>query len=614
MIPLAWLTLAAALAADPTPDAVVDPLALDAVPAADPVLDADAIAVAEWSRDLPSLLGGPFNDADLPRVARALGRLRDAGGKDRLALLASQSDPAIRRAALVALGTTPGGETVLRDALASETDASLRAAIVWGLGRRGDLTDLPTLVAGLPLPFPEGAAAAEAIGVLARRGMDVSPALPALIAAVARPDTRTAEPAAFAIFRARPAALEPSALARLERVWERSPSEAVRAWLAPTILNLDERGRHAWRVQILDSPWRLAKAAILAANVGGPWTDEELSRAQSLDDAWVRARLGDLLGTSGSTDPDAYRRAAVAGGTASSADRAAILAVALQGDVPRLRTASAAAILGSKASTAEVDALSTASDPVVRELVAEQLAQDPTGWTRAGVMIANESDPATLIALLGVLRDGVVPGRSLSPMVRGALVRLATGGAFMVRRRAVEALQAWGGSLYEKPVLPGPPEGLDATLGKVSQIRAARVFTSEGEFRITLEPDDAPFAVAAFAWLAEHGKLDGLSFHRVVPGFVVQTGDARGDGMGGPGWYLPDEIDARPFVAGAVGMATSGPDTGGSQWFVTASVQPHLAGDYTRFGLVSAGMDVVRRIDTEDTVERVIIERVVDPQ
>lgn len=578
--------------------------------ATEPVLDADAIARAEWSRDLPTLLAGPFDDAALPQVARALGRLREAGAADRLALLASQSDPAVRRAALVGLGTTPGGEVTLRAALASETDASLRATILWGLGRRGDLSDLSTLVAGLPLPYPEGAAAAEAIGVLARRGQDISPALPALIAAVARPDLRMAEPAAFAIFRARPAALDAAALARLERVWQRSPSEAVRAWLAPTILNLDERGRHAWRVEILDGPWRLAKAAILAQGVGGPWTDDELSRAMTLDDAWVQARLGELLGTAGARDPDAARRAAVARGEGTQDDREAMLAVARTGDVPRLRTASAAALLQSAPSNAEVDALSTADDPVVRELVAEQLAQDPAGWARAGLMIANESDPATLIALLGVLRDGVVPGRSLSPMVRGALVRLGTGGSFLVRHRACEALRAWGGTIEEEPVLPGPPDGLDVLLEHVTEIRAARVMTSEGEFRITLEPDEAPFAVAAFAWLAEHGKLDALSFHRVVPGFVVQSGDARGDGMGGPGWYLPDEIDARPFIAGAVGMATSGPDTGGSQWFVTASVQPHLAGDYTRFGVVSAGLDVVRRIDTEDTVDRVIIERV----
>ncbi|MCB9681566.1 MAG: peptidylprolyl isomerase [Alphaproteobacteria bacterium] len=150
-------------------------------------------------------------------------------------------------------------------------------------------------------------------------------------------------------------------------------------------------------------------------------------------------------------------------------------------------------------------------------------------------------------------------------------------------------------------------------------MRGAVVSTTEGTFRLALDPDTAPLAVATFAWLAEQGfgadsayadvAWTGTTFHRVVPGFVVQSGDPRGDGLGGPGWLLPDETSGLPFVTGALGMATSGPDEGGSQWFVTTSPQPHLVGGYTRFGVVTDGLDVVQRLDPGDRVLDVVIER-----
>ena len=106
--------------------------------------------------------------------------------------------------------------------------------------------------------------------------------------------------------------------------------------------------------------------------------------------------------------------------------------------------------------------------------------------------------------------------------------------------------------------------------------------------------------VDSFAALARKGFFDGTTIHRVVPDFVVQAGDPRGDGTGGPDYALRDELNPLPYVRGRVGMALSGPDTGGSQWFVTLSRQPHLDGAYTVFGEVIAGMDVVERIEQND--------------
>ena len=104
------------------------------------------------------------------------------------------------------------------------------------------------------------------------------------------------------------------------------------------------------------------------------------------------------------------------------------------------------------------------------------------------------------------------------------------------------------------------------------------------------------------------GYFDGLSFHRVVPNFVVQGGDPRGDGWGGPGYTIADENAATPYVTGTVGMALAGRDTGGSQFFITLSPQPHLYGRYPAFGRVVEGMDIALRIFEGDRIRKALVE------
>lgn len=131
----------------------------------------------------------------------------------------------------------------------------------------------------------------------------------------------------------------------------------------------------------------------------------------------------------------------------------------------------------------------------------------------------------------------------------------------------------------------------------------AVVKTGKGTFTIDFYPEDAPLTVDNFVRLARKGYFNGLEVHRVVPNFVMQDGDPRGDGSGGPGWSIRCEINMREYSRGAVGMALSGKDTGGSQWFVTHSPQPHLDGGYTAFGQVSeADMMVVDRIVRGDKI------------
>ncbi|HEY0458420.1 MAG TPA: peptidylprolyl isomerase [Pyrinomonadaceae bacterium] len=127
--------------------------------------------------------------------------------------------------------------------------------------------------------------------------------------------------------------------------------------------------------------------------------------------------------------------------------------------------------------------------------------------------------------------------------------------------------------------------------------------TEKGAFTIDFAPEDAPLTVDNFIKLARAGYFNGLAVHRVVPNFVMQDGDPRGDGNGGPGWEIRCEINMLPFERGAVGMALSGKDTGGSQWFVTHSPQPHLDGGYTVFGRVNeADMKTVDEIVRGDRI------------
>ena len=139
--------------------------------------------------------------------------------------------------------------------------------------------------------------------------------------------------------------------------------------------------------------------------------------------------------------------------------------------------------------------------------------------------------------------------------------------------------------------------------------------TEKGNFTIDLLPEDAPLTVDNFIKLARSGYFNGLEVHRVVPNFVMQDGDPRGDGNGGPGWSIRCEINMIPYDRGAVGMALSGKDTGGSQWFVTHSPQPHLDGGYTVFGRVNeTGMKVVDSIVRGDKVVNVRIVERTSPQ
>ena len=139
----------------------------------------------------------------------------------------------------------------------------------------------------------------------------------------------------------------------------------------------------------------------------------------------------------------------------------------------------------------------------------------------------------------------------------------------------------------------------------------ATLRTTEGAVTVELFDEDAPKTVDNFRRLATEGFHDGLIFHRVIPGFMVQGGCPLGTGTGGPGYTFEDEINRHRVERGALAMANAGPDTNGSQFFVvTADAAPWLDGKHTVFGRVAEGMDVVDAIEAQPTGER---DRPLDP-
>ncbi|HEY3119565.1 MAG TPA: HEAT repeat domain-containing protein [Vicinamibacteria bacterium] len=186
--------------------------------------------------------------------------------------------------------------------------------------------------------------------------------------------------------------------------------------------------------------------------------------------------------------------------------------------------------------------------------------------------------------------------------------------ARVVRERASAALRAMG-----EEVPPPGPEPIDRphldyrlALAPYEPVGGTAVFTPRvfihtryGKIEIHLNVVEAPLYSAYFQELARRGFYDGLTFHRVVPNFVIQGGDPRADGNGGPGYTLRDEVGEKPYGRGAVGIALSGKDTGGSQFFITHVPTPHLDGGYTIIGQVVSGMDVVDKIRIGDVIEKV---------
>lgn len=252
------------------------------------------------------------------------------------------------------------------------------------------------------------------------------------------------------------------------------------------------------------------------------------------------------------------------------------------------------------------------SDVVIRATAADLLGEMPPQEDNARALIAALpvalADKGLNDAALSIL-DSL--GKLKTKEANDAIYTAFNSQDYLVRRKAVAVLKANGTGDFSVHI--GLVQTRNATadyeraLARVGKQINAVVTTSKGAFTIALLPDDAPLTVDNFIQLATRGYFGGITVHRVVPNFVIQDGDPRGDGNGGPGYQIRCEINEAPYNRGAVGMALSGKDTGGSQWFVTHSPQPHLDGGYTVFGNVVSGMEVVDTIVRGDVIRSISI-------
>ena len=368
---------------------------------------------------------------------------------------------------------------------------------------------------------------------------------------------------------------------------------------------------------------------LTAIEVSAMWLlDEELSAAlQAFADSEVRRErelallalaegedpvaASALVRAAGAPDPVLRARAAEAAGFLGAFE---VLERLTADDNPGVRMAALDVRLAGEpeAAAALARAALEDPDPAVR---ATALA-----WAREHPMI--ELD-ALRVALAASRRDRMADAR-----VAGARALAARAGAeeadrdaavamfeglaqsrdYLLRREAVRALADLGED--------APPVGsarTDRTVETYRQIiqrtsgpRRVDLVTERGTIGLELDCPEAPLTCLNFLQLAAQGYYEGLAFHRVVPDFVIQAGDPRGDGWGGPGYAIRDEINTLRYERGVLGMALSGPDTGGSQFFVTLAPQPHLDGGYTVFGRVVAGDEVLDRIVQGDLIERVV--------
>ena len=188
------------------------------------------------------------------------------------------------------------------------------------------------------------------------------------------------------------------------------------------------------------------------------------------------------------------------------------------------------------------------------------------------------------------------------------LVKLLSYPDYMIAKKSSEALKKLTGDDFPLNNLSLiDPDKINRAMEMLNEKYNAEIITSKGKITIELFPGIAPFTVLNFIDLANKNFYNGTIFHRVVPNFVIQGGDNTGTGFGSPGYSIRSEFSSLTYSTGVVGMASSGKDTEGSQFFITHSPQYHLDGKYTIFGFVTKGMDVVDKIIVGDKIESVKI-------
>lgn len=599
-------------------------------------------------------------DASLrEELAAALGRIPDPRGRSVLEGLLLDEDVAVRRAAAFGLGELedPGAQTALMRALA-DPDRETGVLAVEALGKLG----VPGIdVAAQLLPLSEEERWARLLPHLFRFKEETTVRLAER--GLENPDPALRARAAYALSREP----RPEALPILRRLLA-DPAPRLRAWAARALGLVGEGGdvaalrpllddadpapiTHALRsaralvaagkaeapaawgprlIALISDPRPGVKATALEASA--PWlavspelADAVASRATE-GEAWEggialvalgagrHPRAAEIVAAAAASDDEAFRtRAAEAAGQLGLPAGSGTLARLAGDPSARVRAAALTAWLAADPEAGEV-AKKGLTDPdlTVRATALGWLAEHPVaplselekGFAGAFADGAEEAGLAALQALAARAKA--------EPLERGsaiaAIERLAAAGPYVIRREAGIAL---GG--LDRPVPPLQPIRATREVRTYREIvqrtrnpRQVEIRTQRGPIRVRLDCPRAPMTCINFLNLAGQGFYDGLVFHRVVPDFVVQGGDPRGDGTGGPSYSIRDEINQLRYDRGVVGMALAGPDTGGSQFFLTLSPQPHLDGGYTAFGEVVSGGEVLDQIRLGDRIETIV--------
>jgi len=315
-----------------------------------------------------------------------------------------------------------------------------------------------------------------------------------------------------------------------------------------------------------------------------------------------------------------YRAAALSAG-GSSTDRQAVVRTAnamLRDGDGRVRAIAYGLLAGSDTAALPASVHSTLisgladSDFYVRATILGNLARNPRASDAPAVVqaysrsLADSGNDARIAAIQYVAAAWKRDSAAFTPGLRQQLTALRPSGDPLVRAAAesVSVFSSW-------PSTSGTPRQLSWYQNIVRTIvvpalrggsQRATIRTRRGDIVLELFGADAPITVHNFMTLARTGYYRGTAFHRVVPNFVAQDGDPRDDGNGGPGYAIRDEMNPRRYERGALGMALSGPDTGGSQYFITHSPQPHLDGHYTVFGRVLRGYPTLDSIVQGDRI------------
>jgi cyclophilin family peptidyl-prolyl cis-trans isomerase/HEAT repeat protein len=364
------------------------------------------------------------------------------------------------------------------------------------------------------------------------------------------------------------------------------PSTNVAITAAAALGQLGGKGAVATLGQVAGSrrAWALRREALLV-----------LAR---LDAPAFRAALTPWANSADWRDRAAAAEASARVGPAAVApflgdDDGRVVSVALQAWGAMVRGPDPELLAAARARLIHPDAMvrSTAADLIARSAAGSDAPGLAAAWER-GLRDSFPDAAQSALAALKAIHDGPDAGA-----VQSFLTTAPAPADPLLKEWAEvnwpELAERWGPS---RPLATGRSLDDYRTLARKYLVdpagrypRVTLEVADRGPVVIELLGPDAPLTVANFLRLVDRGYFNGLRFHRVVPNFVIQAGDPRGDGAGGPGWAIRDEINRRRYGAWVLGMALSGPDTGGSQWFITLSPQPHLDGTYTVFGRLRGG-------------------------